>query len=90
MRTKIIEATDGVLWLKAMIATFDDEEWQRTITLEGEERPRLLRHLGWTPSHFWLLDLATGNGAMLQMGAQHVVHDAFASGCSCHRVAELF
>ena len=89
MQSKIIEATDGVLWLKVMVAVFDETEWQRPVTLEGEERPCLLRNLGWTPSHFWLLDLATGNGAMLQMGDRHGGHTG-GSGCSCHRVADLF
>ena len=89
MRSKIVEATDGGLWLKAMVAVFDDDEWRRRVTLPGVESPGLLRTLGWTRRHFWLLDLATGNGAILQMGNRHAGHTG-SSGCACHQVADLF
>ena len=89
MRSKIVEATDGGLWLKAMVAVFDDDEWHRGIMLDDWSGPHLLLSLGWTRAHFWLLDLATGNGAILRMGDQHAGHGV-GSGCSCHRVADVF
>ena len=73
MRTKIVEGTspDG-LYLKAAVAVFDQEEWQRPSLIAAQEgyRKSLLRQEGWTDRDFWILDLSRpGPGGKITMGA---------------------
>ena len=66
MRTKIVEATKDVLYLKAIVGVFSPEEWGRCRALPGWEHQPLLSR--WTAQHFWILDLELGSGAVFKMG----------------------
>ena len=66
MRAKIVEASDGILYLKAIVGVFDQEEWHRRRALPGWEHQPLLGK--WTAQHFWILDLELGSGAVFKMG----------------------
>lgn len=67
MITHFIEATNGPCnWGKFMVARFTPEQWAaRSFISAGEG---LLRGRGWTPDHVLVLDLQTGEGAMLLPG----------------------
>ena len=66
MRTKVIEASDGILYLKAIVGKFGPEEWTRRRALPGWSDLYLLPK--WTDEHFWILDLELGTGAIFRMG----------------------
>ena len=71
MRSKIIEATGGILYLKAMVTAFEQGDWARPSLIAGEEGKRrsLLRQEGWRKEHFIIQDLSKpGGGAMFMMG----------------------
>lgn len=72
MNTKFIEAENrseddpgGFNWGKFMVAQFTDEEWDRTSAVDGR---RLLAGRGWTRHHLLVVDVQTGEGAMLLPG----------------------
>ena len=61
MKTKLIEGTnpDG-LYLKAMICTFEPQEWERKSLLgeEADSHQPLLKQESWTPRNFCILDIS--------------------------------
>ena len=70
MNTKIVEVTNGVAWGKFLIGWFDLVEWARhSAMLPGDaalaQHP-LLSLSGWSPEHFLLLDLDTGEGGLFK------------------------
>lgn len=65
MRTQIVEATNGVNWGKFMVARFDPQEWARRSVLP-DFPSLLLREVGWSYDHVWVLDLQTGEGALFR------------------------
>jgi hypothetical protein len=76
MKTQIVEVTNGPKnWGKFLIGQFDSE-WQResaivndTLAEMGVSVSRgLLKVVGWTPLHFLLVDLQTGEGAIFKKG----------------------
>ena len=75
MHTKLVEGVnpDG-LYLKAMVATFDNEEWRRR-SLVGAEvgvEVSLLRQESWTRHDFWILDISRpGPGGKFTMGRDY-------------------
>jgi len=68
MITHFLEATNGPRnWGKFMIARFDEREWAYRSALPEDGMP-LIRGRGWSPRHFWMLDLQTGEGAIFMPG----------------------
>lgn len=65
MNTKIIEVTNGGNWGKFLLGRFDAAWKRRSLVDAGVP---LLRRLGWSPEHLWVLDLQTGEGACLLPG----------------------
>jgi hypothetical protein len=70
MNTKIVEVTNGRAWGKFLIGWFDLVEWARhSAILPGDaslgQHP-LLSLSGWSPEHFLLLDLDTGEGRLFK------------------------
>jgi hypothetical protein len=71
VKTKIVEATnypEGMNWGKFLLMR-PDEEWSRRSKIEGDDpdltsRIPLLRTQGWGRDHLFVMDLATGEGAM--------------------------
>jgi hypothetical protein len=65
MYTKIIEATNNFMnWGKFLLGKFSWEEWNISSKMPGCEHYNfLLKDLGWTEKHIWVLDLQTGEGA---------------------------
>ena len=59
MKTRIIEATQGLNWGKFLLAIFDTEMGYAS-RMSGM---RLLPSIGWDVRHFWMLDLQTCEGA---------------------------
>ena len=66
MKTKFIEASNGGNWGKFALLRFD-EEWSVPSQI-SEGSFSLLRNLGWTSEHLWVLDLQTGEGAFFKPG----------------------
>lgn len=73
MKTKIIEATNGVAYGKFLIGLYDDEWLVRPAINETIDDPELhtgmpvLRQEGWGPSSFLFQDLSSpGNGSIFQ------------------------
>jgi hypothetical protein len=68
MIVKMIEVTNNDLnWGKFMLLR-PDTEWSRLPTMDPSSRTPLLRQIGWTPEHVWVLDLQTGEGACFRPG----------------------
>jgi len=67
MITRIVEVTNGFNWGKFMLARFDAQEWNRRSPVSESAQP-LLREIGWSPAHLWVLDLQTGEGALFRPG----------------------
>ncbi len=65
MKTKIIEVTGTMNWGKFMLMRFD-KEWETKSQID--EGQLLLRRLGWSTDHLWVLDLQTGEGAFFLPG----------------------
>lgn len=66
MKTKFIEATheDGNgNWGKFAVCEWTNEEWNRASKIPGTYSSSLLGCQGWDHRHYWVLDLATGEGA---------------------------
>lgn len=67
MIARFIEATNtaagGCNWGKFLLARFEEQEWCHASTVDGN---CLLRSQGWTPDHLLVVDLATGEGAILR------------------------
>lgn len=68
MLSRIIEVTNGPNWGKFMVARFDADEWRRRCALGDAFEGALLRELGWSQDHVWVLDLQTGEGALFRPG----------------------
>lgn len=67
METKFIEVTSpSGNWGKFALLRFD-QEWSVPSQI-SECSFSLLRNLGWTPEHIWVLDLQTGEGAFFRPG----------------------
>lgn len=75
MKTRFIEATNveagGMNWGKFMLARFDEEEWTRRSAVDQRIQ---LHARGWTPEHILVMDLQTGEAAMLLPGGS-AYHD---------------
>lgn len=66
MQLKFIEVTNGQAnWGKFALGTFTAEEWQQRAVIDGGS---MIAGRGWTPRHVWVLDLQTGEGALLKPG----------------------
>ncbi len=70
METKIIEAhSPNGNWGKFLLCRMEKIEWERKVELPGVDLAMpLLHQLGWTHEHVWVLDLATGEGALFLPG----------------------
>lgn len=75
MITKIIEATQHGKheeafqnWGKFMVMR-PDYEWNRKSEVDAESNS-LLRSIGWSVDHLWVLDLQTGEGACFRHGGK--------------------
>ncbi len=67
MESKLIEVTSpSGNWGKFALLRFDQEWAVRSQMSEGSFG--LLRNLGWTREHLWVLDLQTGEGAFFRPG----------------------
>lgn len=62
MKTKIIEATNGLNYGKFLVGVFDDSEWTRTSNVS---QLNLLRAIGYDTRQppLWVFDLQTKEGA---------------------------
>jgi hypothetical protein len=77
VKTKIIEGTQSLAepgewgnwgnWGKFMLCV-PDSEWGRASRIGLGGSWPLLREIGWTPDHVWVLDLQTGEGAYFRPG----------------------
>ena len=73
MKTRIVEATDGVLYGKFLLGRFDTE-WARRAAVcdtmpEGTARMPLLRQEGWGPDHLLVMDISRpGYGSIFRPG----------------------
>lgn len=71
MKTKIIEAVQSKAvpgnWGKFMVMV-PDEEWAYRSQVNTEFSGPLLRSVGWSAEHVWVLDLQTGEGAFFRAG----------------------
>ena len=67
METKFIEAVENSKfnWGKFMVGRFTPDEWAKSSELDQR---RLLQGRGWSPDHVLVLDLQTGEGAILKPG----------------------
>jgi hypothetical protein len=70
---EVVNTTSGGLnWGKFGVGLFGPEEWAwRSATTDesGDTSPySVLRRQGWGPEHLWVMDLATGEGALFQPG----------------------
>ena len=68
MLTKLVELTNNINWGKFLVGRFDEAEW--SYRSEIACGARLLSHLGWDDKHVWVLDLATGEGALFRPGGR--------------------
>jgi len=72
MKTQIVEVTNGPNnWGKFLVGQFNGEEYARkSVVDEGADLSArsLVSVLGWSSSHFLLLDLQTGEGAIFRKG----------------------
>ena len=70
MNTRIVEATNGANWGKFLIGWFDLVEWARhSAIVPGDHdlsQHSLLSLGGWSPEHFLLVDLDTGEGRLFR------------------------
>lgn len=67
MRTYLFEATNGVNWGKFIVGVLDTE-WSWSSSAEPDAARRLLHTQGWSGRHIWVLDIATGEGALFHHG----------------------
>ena len=65
MQTKIIEATNQINWGKFLLGR-PDHEWGIRSSISDSQMP-LLREVGWSREHLWVLDLQTGEGACFRI-----------------------
>jgi hypothetical protein len=75
MRTAFIEVTQKAGNFnhgKFLVGQFDRDEGGRPSHLPGYEGGRLLGRCGWTPTHFVVMDLQTGEGAIFHRGGNAV------------------
>lgn len=77
MKTTFIEAvSEAGNWGKFAVCAFDHEEWSRPSVVNESEgyRAPLLHGVGWSTSHVLVLDLQTGEGAIMFPGG-HAKND---------------
>lgn len=72
MKVKFIEATNangggGINWGKFAVMRFDADDRSYPSQID-DARIRLVSGQGWGPDHLFVLDLATGEGAMFRHG----------------------
>jgi hypothetical protein len=71
VKTKIIEGVQSVAtpgnWGKFLLGV-PDSEWEYESRIDPGGSLPLLRKVGWTPEHLWVLDLQTGEGAFFLPG----------------------
>lgn len=69
MKTAFVEATQPSNFNhgKFLVGVFEPDEWARLTTL-GMAGVALLDYTGWTREHIYVLDLATGEGAIFKPG----------------------
>jgi len=65
MKTRIVEATNGINWGRFLVGHLD-VEWSVASALEPGLR--VLRSCGASPEHLWVLDLVTREGACFRPG----------------------
>lgn len=63
VRTRIIEATNGVNWGKFLLGRFDTE-WSARASIEDAGDVPLLRQIGMAPDQLLVMDLQTCEGAL--------------------------
>lgn len=69
MKTKLIEATAGPQGNHGKFLLMKhDKEWQYASQIKTGYGLGSLEHEGWTPNHLWVMDLATGEGALFRHG----------------------
>lgn len=79
MKTYLFEATNGMNWGKFIVG-IHDVEWGWSSNAEPDEARNALSSQGWSRRHLWVLDLATGEGALF-------AHGGFAPGdLNRHRI----
>jgi hypothetical protein len=65
MKTAIIEATNGEQnWGKFLVGVMTDE-WKHRSAVDVESQSPLLRLRAWSRDYIWVMDLETGEGALL-------------------------
>lgn len=68
MRTRIVEAHgNGFNWGKMLVGAFEPHEWEYKSQVPGVEGS-VVRQQGWGPEHLFVMDLATGEGAIFRLG----------------------
>lgn len=71
MKTKIIEGVQDLKspgnWGKFLLGV-PDTEWRYESRIDPDPSWPLLRKVGWTAEHLWVLDLQTGEGAFFRPG----------------------
>lgn len=75
MRTWFFEASQDVEggagpanWGKFMVGRFTDDEWRVRSQEIGRGQPLVSAVCGWSPGHLLVLDLQTGEGAIMRPG----------------------
>jgi hypothetical protein len=65
----LFEATNGRNWGKFLVGVMDVEwAWRSQVDDSPAEPSVLLNRLGWARHHLWVMDLATGEGALFAPG----------------------
>jgi hypothetical protein len=67
MDLKFVEAGNGFNWGKFAVGRFTLDEMCEPATVDGMAGAPLIASQGWAPHHVWVLDLATGEGAMFDL-----------------------
>lgn len=67
MRVRFVEAVNGFNWGKFLVAVWEPEDWAYP-GVHPEGYRSLIASQGWTRKHVWVLDLATGEGALFKLG----------------------
>jgi hypothetical protein len=70
--TRIVEAGQGknmpANWGKFMVMWPDEQEWSHHSEMDPKGPMPLLRKIGWSRQHIWVLDLQTGEGGCFLHG----------------------
>jgi|KBSMisStandDraft_5_1062788.scaffolds.fasta_scaffold22091_5 hypothetical protein len=68
MQRYFFETVNALNWGKFMVGQFDGADLSEPAVVDNITNQRLLRGQGWSPEHFLILDLATGEGAVFKPG----------------------